>query len=522
MLAVLNGLASCPCCLWPLATPRRNASSLSCTTASAVSPVRLVAERQRCGRRDCADLAIENATVIDTLDGSVREDVTVLGADGRILAVEESRAGMTEPAARRIDARGKFVTPGYNDMHSHVLELEDPSGALALMLAEGVTGFRQMSGSPGRLAQRRNATLPIGADAPALLEIPGTVLTPLNAGSPEIAANEVRAQKEQGADFIKVGFVSPEVFGVVMQTARHEGMTVLGHLQDGVDAADAVTSGFRCVEHLGPGTTIWIACSAEEQHLKGEANPLRIRLPPIGMRFLRPLIERRIQLMLINPAAYAPPSRAANLRRAIATFSEAKFETLAALFRADGTWHCPTLVRLRTQALADAAEYDDHPDLTYMPQDRVRRWRKVTRRFESLPVETRRAYAEAYPHQLRLAKALADQGARMMAGTDGGWLAAPGLTLQEEFAELAKAAFTPLQVLQMTTINAARYLGREDEMGTVAPGRNADLVLLDADPLKDVRNLGAIFGVVRAGRYRSRAELDGLRAKVAQNRGYLH
>jgi imidazolonepropionase-like amidohydrolase len=110
----------------------------------------------------------------------------------------------------------------------------------------------------------------------------------------------------------------------------------------------------------------------------------------------------------------------------------------------------------------------------------------------------------------------------MMSGTDGGWLSAPGLTLRQEFEELHKAGLSPLKILQMTTINPAEYLGRTATMGTVQPGRNADLVLLDANPLEEVANLNAIAGVVRSGNYYSRQDLDALRAKVASGRGYLH
>ena len=102
--------------------------------------------------------------------------------------------------------------PGYNDMHSHALNLGDPSGSLALMLAEGVTGFRQMSGSPALLRKRRDNTLPIGPAAPALLETAGTILTPLNAGSTEAAAAEIRRQHAQGADFVKMVMAAPDVF----------------------------------------------------------------------------------------------------------------------------------------------------------------------------------------------------------------------------------------------------------------------------------------------------------------------
>ena len=110
----------------------------------------------------------------------------------------------------------------------------------------------------------------------------------------------------------------------------------------------------------------------------------------------------------------------------------------------------------------------------------------------------------------------------MMTGSDGGMLMAPGLSLQEEFVELGKAGLSPLKILQMTTTNAAEYLERMDTMGTVEPGKNADLVLLDANPLENVANLASVAGVVRAGTYYSRSDLDALKQRVAAARGVLH
>jgi imidazolonepropionase-like amidohydrolase len=95
---------------------------------------------------------------------------------------------------------------------------------------------------------------------------------------------------------------------------------------------------------------------------------------------------------------------------------------------------------------------------------------------------------------------------------------APGLTLRQEFAELAEAGLSPLKILQMATINPAEYLGREDNMGTVEPGRNADLVVLDANPLDYVANLHRISAVVRAGTHYSAAELAALKVRVAAGR----
>jgi hypothetical protein len=299
-------------------------------------------------------------------------------------------------------------------------------------------------------------------------------------------------------------------------------MAILGHLQDGLDAAEAAQLGFRSIEHLGPGSTLWIGCSTAEAELKQEIAWLpMMKAPPLKIPFLRALILWRLQTILINPAAFAAPAYVARLQRAIDSFSEAKCRALAATFAEHGTWHVPTLVRLRSQELADAPEYANDSYLRYLPAAKLRKWRAVTRRFSKLPAAMRQTFAAAYPRQMQLAKLLADSGIRMMSGSDGGWLSGPGLTLQEEFVQLGNAGFTPLKILQMTTINPAEYLGRTGSMGTVEVGRNADLVLLDANPLERVANLGAIAGVVRAGIHHSREELTALRDRVACGRGYL-
>ena len=510
----------CGCCgyfAFRQAAEKQGRGGFVCEAPSASPPS--VSDRIG-GADDIRRLIIIGATVIDPRTGARRAGLNVVMGQGRILSVG-GEAPAPGPGVEILDAEGGFIVPGYNDMHSHVLELDDPSGSLALMLAEGVTGFRQMSGSIALLSKRLSSGLALMESSPAVLEAPGEVLTPLNAATPDAARAEVRRQQAAGADFIKVGFVSPEAFWAALDEARQANIAILGHLQEGVDAAEASRQGFRSIEHLGPGATLWLGCSSIEVELKAETPRPRVPTPPKGIPFLRQLILRRLQTMLINPAAFASAASVARLGRASATFDDAKFRRLAAQFIGDGVWHVPTLVRLRTTQLADLPEYQVSDYLRFMPFAAIRRLKSVTSRFCKLPFETRATYREVYPRQLQLTRALADAGVRMMAGTDGGLLAAPGLTLREEFAELAKAGFTPLQILQMATCNAADYLGRADTMGAVEPGMSADLVVLSADPLEKVENLHAIRAVVRNGKRYDRLHLDALQARVAQRRGRL-
>lgn len=142
------------------------------------------------------------------------------------------------------------------------------SGPLALMLANGITGFRQMSGSADLLEERREHRLPLGSAAPALLTMPGEILTPMNASSPKAAIATIRKQKAEGADFIKVGLVDPATFCAAETEAHKLDLPFVGHMQQGVDAAAASQRGMRAIEHLGPGDTVLVSCSSDEQALR--------------------------------------------------------------------------------------------------------------------------------------------------------------------------------------------------------------------------------------------------------------
>lgn len=518
VLSLLTGTAPCPCCAYRHAGSQLPASLRGLFTKhGALGGVARGAARHHVSGR----LRIDNVTVVDPRTGRKTPRASVHLDQGRITSVMPAEND-EDPRIDRVDAAGKFVVPGYNDMHSHVLELSDPSGSLALMLAEGVTGFRQMSGSPALLAKRRGGKLAFGENAPQLLQTPGSLITPFNARNAKIVAAEIRLQKEQGADFIKVGLCAPDVFLAAIDEANRVGTKILGHLQEGTDALEATGRGFYCVEHLGPSSEIWISCSGEEEELRADTYRREfIKAPPVRIPFLEALVMMRLQKLLVNPAAFAARADVERLGRAIETFRDDKGQRVAEHFVADGSWHCPTLVRLRTQEYAGKSEYDDDEMLDYLPEKSIKRWRQVTEKFRSMDPDMRRTLEQAYPRQQMLAKLLADSGVRMICGTDGGSFLGPGLTLKQEFRELSDAGLAPLKILQMATVNAADYLGRAETMGIVESGADGDLVLLNSDPLERVENLHDIAGVVRAGFYHPRARLDAMRAHVAGSRGYL-
>jgi hypothetical protein len=201
-----------------------------------------------------------------------------------------------------------------------------------------------MSGSPELLARRAAGQLPAPPGAPELLATPGSLLTPLNSGTPDAAVGEVRAQKEQGADFVKAGMMNRPAFLAALAETRRLGLPIDGHLPGDVDPREAARAGMRCIEHLGPGVTVFAAACTCEQEIRASP-PRTIRLPSFrlpGMGYLLQAVLRRI---VVNPAVTATPEDARQLGIADATFDAERAHQLAELFVEQGTWHCPTLIR---------------------------------------------------------------------------------------------------------------------------------------------------------------------------------
>jgi Amidohydrolase family len=467
-------------------------------------------------------LLLRGVTVVNTRDGSVSPHMDLSLEGGRISSIAPAGAGAPDASVRVVDAVGKFVVPGFIDMHAHPLSVKDPSGSLELMLANGITGFRQMSGSAEFLKERRDGTLPLPTDSPALLALPGSLLTPLNASSPEMAIETIRQEQVEGADFIKVVLVTPSVFFPALAEANRLGIPMLGHLPPNVDVLAASNAGMKSVEHLGPGLGILASCSTKEAQLRQQAAARpQLKSLPFRIPFADLIATRFTRKLILNPVAHSALADVEILQLALSTFSEEKCRVLAKQLVANRTWQVPTLIREKTAELSDSPQFRNDPNLRYVSEETVQDWIDASTAFEHLGPRARAIFHDAYVLQLKLTKVFDDEGVLMMAGSDSsgaGW-EIPGIALHQEFDELEKAGLSPLRVLQMTTLNAAEFLGKTASFGTVEAGKSADLVLLDANPIDNVQNLHKIYALVRGGLYYSPADLEALKHKVELARG---
>ena len=461
-------------------------------------------------------LLLTNVTIVDTHTGKLMPGMSVAMDRGRITKVGPAGTISAKGAAHSVDLKGKFVVPGYWEMHGHPIDSPDRADNLALMLANGITGVRQMSGSDALLEERKKGTLMPATDAPELLAMPGSILLRGNAGTVPMAVAEVDKQKSEGADFIKTIDVSVPVFFGALDEATRQGLLYDGHLSPGVDPIKASEAGMRVIEHLGPMETILISCSTDEAGIR-QAMAARAAGAPAA-----PAAATLNKAATSDPVLMrqlADPGALARTQHILDTYSEDKCRKLAQVFAAHSTWQAPTLIRLRTSEFGDDPRYTDDPNLRYVGPETRQLWASVAKQFTAKMGPTEReTLKQMYALQLKVAKLFSDNGVPMLAGSDFGgiWLVA-GFSLHQEFDQLAAAGFTPLQVLQMTTLDGAKLLGREARAGSVEEGKDANLVVLDANPIANVQNLHGIFGVVRGGDFYSIQRLDALKEKVRKH-----
>ena len=356
----------------------------------------------------------------------------------KIVRIVPASSVVARGAAQTVNAHGKYIVPGYLDMHSHPLNLPDPSGYLKLMLVEGITGYRQMSGTPALLQARGEGKLnyPIG---PELLAMSGIVMTDTLTPTPEAAASEVRKQKAEGADFIKtVGLSSANFFGA-MKEAKAVGIPYAGHLQTDVDVRVAA-KGMRSIEHLGPMEAVLLGCSSDEAAIRKLIADTHGEPPQVGPASgaMADLMTR----MIANPVMAIPPREFVSMQRVLDTYDEAKCKELAAEFVADGTWQVPTLIRLRTMAMPDDPAYANDPNLKFVAPATRQMWVEIAQQFpKKLSPSNRETLKQLFALQLKFTKLLEDSGVQMMAGSDTGgsqWVI-PGSSIHQDFDLFAKA-----------------------------------------------------------------------------------
>lgn len=448
------------------------------------------------------ELAFTHATVVDVVEGKLVHDQVVRISGNQIVEVGPSAGARIPPGTRVVDAKERFLIPGLWDMHAHLFDVDTPGCpgvTFPLMLAHGVTGARDVGGYVdlllawrGEVESGRILGPRIIGTGPLIDGVPVTY-APMSivARTPEDGRMIVDALAARGADFVKAyEMLRRDTFLAIVDQAKKRGLAVAAHVPLTVLAGEASDAGVRSFEHL---RNIELACSRDAEALLAErTSKLEAGAGRIGM-------ELRAEI------------HSAQRMRALDTHDPERCTALLRRLVANGTWQVPTLFLGTREALRPDLSEGVRDTLRWVPELQRADWAAWSKRVSALTPEVaaeRKRHAEWL---IQLVRRMKQEGVGLLAGSDISvqWIV-PGAALHEEMHSLVEAGLTPLEALRSATWSAARYFDKSGEFGAVAPGRIADLVLIDADPLADIRNVRRIRAVIANGRYLDRPTLDGL------------
>jgi len=407
---------------------------------------------------DAPVLAITHVAVEDVVAGKTITDMTVVIRGNRIDEVGPADSVKVPAGARTVDGRGKFLIPGLWDMHVHLGNATE--AMLPFFVAYGVTGVRDM-GSPNfeLIRQWRVEALAGKRIAPRMVS-PGPMLTmqvpffwQMQVRNPDEARRAVDYLAGIGVDFIKVteAFDRPTYFAIADEAERL-GIPLAGHLPSNENGVGFKVS---AIEASNAGQKCF-------EHAQGIPFPFEPPDPQIVPTLLR-----------------------------------------------NGTWIDPTLTTYWTQAHMQELVTGKDARLKYIPLSLKQMWDAQVAGGMGNPSIKK----QVFQWRMEEMKGLNQAGVPLLAGTDLGHpYVFPG-EATKELELFVEAGLTPAEALRTATVNPARYLGNERELGTVELGKFADLDLLDGDPLQDIHNVTRVRAVVLNGRYLDREKLDELLSK---------
>ena len=388
-------------------------------------------------------LAVTHVTVIDVESGRTQPDMTVVASGSRISAVVPAAGAKVPSGSRIVDGRGKFLIPGLWDMHVHMFS-----------------------------------------------ELPPTV------------------QDQSARTYFAPAFLAHGITGV---RSMFDDLGAIRRLKEEIPGFDVVTAG-PVLDGDPPYFRGFIGCKTPE-----EARAAVRAVKRDGGDFVKvySLLSREAFFAIVDESAKVGLRFAGHLPNSV-TAAEASdagqlsFEhlmgvpndpALFARFVKNGTWQTPTLVALRAPAFAGDPVFENDPRASGVPEPIRQYWKMQLADMTHWGSAADRK--SKFEQQLQTVGAMQRAGVKILAGSDTpNPYVFPGISLHEELALLVTAGLTPAEALRAATQHPAEVLGRLDRAGSIAPGKDADLVLLDGDPLADIRNTRRISAVILKGELR--------------------
>jgi imidazolonepropionase-like amidohydrolase len=444
------------------------------------------------------DLLVRSATVIDVETGRLSPHRLVAVRDGKIAAVADDREARRYQAARVVDAKGRYVMPGLWDMHVHfgggAALIDENRNLLPLYVANGVTTVRDCAGDLSDAVLAWRDAVAKGELLGPTIFTSGPKLEGINSiwpGDLEVGSEaEVRAGLDElqamHVDFVKItdNTLKPELFMYALAEAKARGLKTSAHIPFAITVDQATAAGLGSIEHIDYALK---AGSPQDAQISADYAAGRL--------------------------TYAQARD-----RLTATFDEATAKAAYRKMAERGVAITPTVHVGQILANLDRKDHRGDAYLRYIgPGLKATYTWRVERaaKDDAAAIEARHRRAEM---DARLLPLLQQAGVPIMAGTDAGFLNSydyPGQGLHDELQSFVDAGLSPLQTLQAAVLTGPKFLGVSDRYGAVAPGKVADLVILERNPLKDISATRTVEGVVLQGKYMDRAALEGLLNEAA-------
>lgn len=444
------------------------------------------------------DIIIKNISIINVENGNVipSQDVVI---KGETIARIESHTGKAKyKASEIVDGSDKFLIPGLWDMHVHIFNNNDPQPPntwyFPLMVANGITGVRDMFTKPNEqmdyIGKWRNELKTHSFIGPRIGAV-GTLVDGVprihNSDSvvnPTEAKAFVKKINTAGIDFVKVyGNLSKEAFDALNKEASDAGLYIAGHIPKTISPLYASNAGQKSIEHL---SGVHIACSSQENNLQNKS-------------------INGVQLFEMY-------------QEVSSSYDSVKADSLFTIFAKNKTWQCPTLIVNKVWFGGEPfSKFENDEGLKYIPKQETDEWQSLRDFKQYAPSAYQQGLTALFKDQQKMVKRMAELKVPILAGTDiGNPYVYPGYSLLDEIIELKNAGLTNLEALQTATLNPALYLKKIDSLGTVESGKYADLVILEENPLNDIKNIKSTWTTIINGRLFDKAELNRLLAESKQ------
>jgi imidazolonepropionase-like amidohydrolase len=422
-----------------------------------------------------AAIAFTNVTVIPMDRERTLEDQTVIVRAGRIDAMGPAAALPVPADATRVDGRGRYLVPALAEMHAHIPPGDasdaDIDRVLTLFAVNGIGTIRGMLGAPKHLPLRERANR--GEILSPWIYTSGPSFNGSSAPSAAVAVQMVKDQKAAGYDFLKIHpGVRRDVFDALAAAADAAGIRFAGHVPLEVGLARALEARYATIDHVDG----YVEALAREGAATSEMFGLNLT----------------------------------------AVLDESRIPRLVEATRQAGVWIVPTEALFEHWIGSDDPEaMTAWPEMQYVSKNQLAEWVAGKRKIiAGATAAERTRFLEV---RRRVIHALHAGGVRLLLGSDGPQVwNVPGFSVHRELRYLVQAGLTPYQALETGTRSVATFFGTVRDRGTVEPGKRADLVLLERNPLQDISNSSTIAAVVLGGRLMGRQELDTHLARFRQ------